>query len=398
MNQPYRLAYLVSHPIQYQAPLLRYIASREDIDLTVFFLSDFSTREYDDPGFGMRIRWDVPLREGYDSVVLPAWGKNDKVSFWVPWTYGIWKHLKAGNFHAIWIHGYNSFSILRAIVFAKMLGLKIFLRGDSHLHSHPRTKTKIWGKSWILPRIFSWIDGFLAVGTLNRDFYMHYGVPSDRIFLMPNAVDNSYFQQEAHDAKNRVDSLREHLHLDPFRPVILTASKIQGLKRSSDLLEAYIQLSSDGVKEPHPYLIFIGDGQERSNLEARVRKLRWASVKFLGFKNQSDLPSYYALCDVFVLCSEFETWGLVINEVMNAGKPVIVSDRVGSGPDLVVDGENGFVVPVGHIPLLSTRLSQLTSDSELAEKMGKEGLKRIISWNFESDYRGLVGALAQTLC
>ena len=69
MNKPYRLAYLVSHPIQYQAPLLRYIASRKEIDLTVFFLSDFSSRKYQDPGFGARIRWDPPILEGYNYVV-----------------------------------------------------------------------------------------------------------------------------------------------------------------------------------------------------------------------------------------------------------------------------------------------------------------------------------------
>jgi glycosyltransferase involved in cell wall biosynthesis len=140
-------------------------------------------------------------------------------------------------------------------------------------------------------------------------------------------------------------------------------------------------------------LLFVGDGEERRRLEERVRRLGWRSVLFLGFKNQSELPRYYDLCDVFVLPSEKEPWGLVVNEAMNAAKPVVVSDRVGCAPDLVRDGVNGFVFPAGDIGALAERLRRLTEDPELARRMGEESLRIIDKWNFDADVQGLLEAL-----
>jgi glycosyltransferase involved in cell wall biosynthesis len=143
--------------------------------------------------------------------------------------------------------------------------------------------------------------------------------------------------------------------------------------------------------------LFIGDGVERVKLEARVRRLSLSGVKFLGFKGQTELPQYYDLCDVFVLPSERDAWGLVVNEVMNAGKPVVVSDQVGAGPDLVLDGKNGFVTPVGDIHMLTDRLMRLTTDRELARRMGEESFRRVNQWNFESDLQGLLEALGKVV-
>src|SRR5579862_4772779 len=88
-----RLAYLVSHPIQYQAPLLRRIAQEPDIDLTVLFGSDFSVRGYKDEGFGVGVKWDVPLLDGYRHVFLPALRESQTVSVTSPLNYGIVREL-----------------------------------------------------------------------------------------------------------------------------------------------------------------------------------------------------------------------------------------------------------------------------------------------------------------
>ncbi|HWP37035.1 MAG TPA: glycosyltransferase family 4 protein [Gemmatimonadales bacterium] len=383
----------MSHPIQYQAPLLRYLARRAELDLTVFFLSDLSTGAYVDPGFGVPVRWDVSLLDGYRYIFLPAVGRRDRLSFWRPFVHGLRRHLKAGQFHALWVHGYAHHANLRAIGVARSLGIKVLLRGESHLHHRARSPLRAWVKDRILPWLLRRVDGFLAIGMLNREFYLHYGVPEERIFTMPYAVDNDFFRRQTAEAGPRREKLREELGLDPGQPVILYASKFLKRKRPSDLLDAYVRLSADGAREPAPYLLFVGDGAERPALQARVRVLRWSSVKFLGFKNQTELPRYYDLCDVFVLPSEDEPWGLVVNEVMNAGKPVIVTDRVGCGPDLVHHGENGFVVPVGDVEALARCLRQLTADSELARNMGHASQRIISAWDFQADLQGLVQAL-----
>ena len=144
---------------------------------------------------------------------------------------------------------------------------------------------------------------------------------------MPYAVDNEFFRRKAEEAAGRREVFRESIGLDPGRPVILYASKFMARKHPMDLLEAYISLSPDGLREPDPYLLFVGNGEERNKLEKRAIATGWNSIRFMGFRNQSELPAFYDLCDLFVLPSTHEPWGLVINEVMNV-KPVIVTAQV----------------------------------------------------------------------
>ena len=193
------------------------------------------------------------------------------------------------------------------------------------------------------------VDGFLAIGTLNREYYRHYGISDEKIFSVPYAVDNAFFQAGAERAAAGREQLRRELGLAPGRPVILFVSKIEPRKRPADLLAAYLKLTKTGAVAGPPYLLFVGDGDQRRPLEEVVRDKELESVRFLGFKNQTELPAYYDLCDVFVLPSVHEPWGLVVNEVMNAGRAVIVSDQVGCGPDLVRNGENGYIFQAGDI-------------------------------------------------
>lgn len=397
MSRRFRVAYLVSHPIQYQVPMLRRITARPEIDLTVFFLSDLSVRGYWDRGFGRMVKWDVPLVEGYRHVFLPALGKADRLSFWRPFVYGLRRRLSEGRFDVLWIHANMHYACLWAVVVAKALGMKVLLRVESHREGQPRSAFRIWLKERVLPGFFRRVDAFLAIGTLNREYYLHYGVPESRIFTVHYAVDNDFFRNGAAAARPGREALRSELELEAGRPVILFTGKLEPVKRVHDLLDAYILLSPDGVREPRPYLLFVGDGEDRPVLESRVKARGWSSVRFLGFKNQTDLPPFYDLCDVFVLPSRYETWGLVVNEAANAGKPIVVSDRVGSSRDLVAEGENGFIVQVGDVNRLAAKLGLLASDPGLAEKMGQESLRRISRWSLDAAVEGFLHAV-ESVC
>jgi glycosyltransferase involved in cell wall biosynthesis len=118
-----------------------------------------------------------------------------------------------------------------------------------------------------------------------------------------------------------------------------------------------------------------------------------ADVRFLGFRNQTELPAFFDLCDVFVLVSKHEPWGLVVNEVMAAGRAVIVGDEVGCAPDLVKNGVNGFTVPAGDIDALVEALCVVTGSAERARRMGEESRRIIDTWSFSEDVAGLRRAL-----
>jgi len=392
-DRPFRVAYLVTHPIQYQAPLLRKIAAHERVDLKVFFQSDISLRTFHDAGFGRAIRWDTPLTDGYDYEFLPSLGPNHPISIWKPWSYGLSSQLRRGGFDALWIHGYGRPYNLAAIGGALTTGVKVLIRDEATAVSKARDSSSEWAKAMLMRGLSRAGTRFLAIGSLNRAYLQQLGVPSGQIFDMPYCVDNDYFQHQAAAAVGQVQSLRAELGLRDGVPVILYASKFQARKRPDDLLQAYGQLRSRFSADRLPYLLYIGDGEMRAGLERSIAEHQLDRVKILGFRNQSELPAYFNLCDVFVLPSVHEPWGLVVNEVMNAARAVIVTDEVGCAPDLVRNGTNGFAVPVGDIPALAQALFDVTSDAETAARMGRASKQIVDTWNFDRDVTGLLAAL-----
>jgi glycosyltransferase involved in cell wall biosynthesis len=146
------------------------------------------------------------------------------------------------------------------------------------------------------------------------------------------------------------------------------------------------------------YLVFAGDGPLRTDLEAEAHTLGIAhSVRFLGFMNQSNLPAVYRSSDVLVLPSEYEAFGLVVNEAMLCGCPVIVSDRVGARFDLVREGETGFIFPVANVDALTLLLYEnLTTRSRL-NQMASAAQEQMKGWSPEKNVEGLIEAILRAV-
>jgi glycosyltransferase involved in cell wall biosynthesis len=391
-----RLAYFVTHPIQYQAPLLRRIAQEQDIDLTVFFSSDISVHGYVDKGFGVRVQWDTPLLEGYRYEFLPTLGALQHRSILGsagPLNHGIKRKLRDGKFDVVWVHGYNYLTNLQAIRVAHSLSIPVLLRAESTLHDRPRSQLKLAVKRLLFKLLKPRVSAVLSIGDENAAYWKHNFGDAVPLFSFFYAVDNQFFQRECAAAARTREEFRASLGLDPARAVILFAAKLVARKRCPDLLEAYLQLSKSGGVQPLPYLLIVGDGEERSMLESRAQQARPGDVRFLGFRNQSELPRFYDLCNVFVLASVDEPWGLAINEVMNAGRPVIVTDQVGCQKNLVHDGVNGCVIKAGDIDGLARSLHTVLASKETEQAMGAESLRIIEQYNFDQNVAGLRQAL-----
>lgn len=393
-----RLTYLVSHPIQYQTPLLRRIAQEPDIDLKVLFGSDHSVRGYKDEGFGVGIKWDVPLLDGYRHVFLPKIRDKDSVSPTSPINRGIVRQLRGGSGEiptdVLWVHGYASVNALHGMIAAKALGIPVLLRAESWLRDRDRSGLKLALKHLFFSDLKGLVSGVLPIGTLNASYWRYYFGDEIPQFPMPYAVDNEYFAERARLAASSRAQLQKELSLDPARPVILFASKLQLRKHCDHLIAAYAKLSGSGMGEPHPYLVIVGDGDQRSELERQAAATGFASIRFCGFRNQSELPRFFDLASVFVLPSRHEPWGLIVNEVMNAQRPVIVTDDVGCAPDLIQNGVTGAVVPVGDIEALTATLRQILDTPGRASAMGEHAARRVAGWSFEEDIAGLRRALA----
>ena len=138
--------------------------------------------------------------------------------------------------------------------------------------------------------------------------------------------------------------------------------------------------------------MFVGDGELRLELERFVSDQGFQRVRFLGFHNQTEISKAYVAADLLVLPSDYETWGLVVNEAMCSSLPIVAGDRVGSAVDLVRNGYNGYTFPSGDVPALAQRLAPLLSDAELRQRMGENSRKVISSWGLDETASGIVRA------
>ena len=381
----FRLAYIVSHPIQYQAPLLRRLAQEPGLLMKTFFLTNAGAEPFFDAGFNRVLKWDVPLLEGYQyqfvsrNLPLPL-GFNQPTGF-------SWRRaLTAERFHAVWLNGYAHGPLLRAFAAAKWAGMQVLVRGESH--DGLRRSEPVWRRA-AQRALFRGVDAFLAIGSANRDFYLARGARPERIHMTPYSVDNDYFRHRVAMASSARTALLCELRLSPSLPVVLFASKLQPRKRCADLLQAYASIR----RESPAQIVVVGDGPEHATLTAYARSMGLDDVRFVGFRNQSELPAFYNLCDIFVLPSEREPWGLVVNEAMNAGKAIVASDAVGAARDLVLHGRTGCVYPVGDISALARNLRLLIDDPDLRRRLGDNARAVVADWGIEATVAGVRSAL-----
>lgn len=385
----YKLAYFVTHPIQYQAPLLKELSSHPDVILKVYFISNYSVDGFFDEDFGVELKWDVPLLDGYKYEFLPRIGGPAKLSFLSPRVYGIGRALREEKWDAVWFHGYAHYALILGIIKAFRMKIPVLFRAESNLNYTPQN----FIKNKLIRMLIKRASGLLWVGTNNKEYYKKYGARDAQLFFTPYAVNNELFQKKANEIKPYKYKLKIELGLNRDIPIILFASKMSARKNAMVLFNAYEKIINEKNLIP-AYLIFIGDGEQRQLLEQRVKELALSEyVKLLGFKNQMELPAYFVLCDLFVLPSEKEPFGLVVNEVMNAGKPIIATTDVGAAIDLIRNDNNGYVVKSGDVNGLKEAIIKALSDDKMLSEMGNESLRIINKWSFKEDVDGVISCL-----
>lgn len=364
-----RLAIFTSHPIQYQAPLFRALAASEVIQPTVYFGSRHGLDVSMDAGFGQAFHWDVPLLDGYEHTFLPnAAGKPDVSRFTGVRLSGAEAVLDRGNHDALLLLGWQTFAHVQMLRAAWHIGLPVILRGESTLQRAVSGDARAPAHRTIWLRLrrrlyraaFVRVHAFLVIGSRNREYYRSFGVPDEKLFWAPYAVDNEWFALPHTERAAARDRIRSRLGVAPDTILFASSAKLIARKRPLDLVDAVAALRDRGVDA---HALFIGDGEERPAIERRATGHGILSaVTIAGFVNQRELPSWYAAADTLVLPSDSrETWGLVVNEAMAAGLPVVVSDAAGCSPDLVREGENGFTYVCGDVAALTERLASIAA-------------------------------------
>ncbi|MFT3782026.1 MAG: glycosyltransferase family 4 protein [Nibricoccus sp.] len=388
-----RLAVVLTHATQYYSPWFRWLREHTELCFKVFYLSDIGLEPSLDQKFGRSFAWDVDLTSGYDWEIVPnAALKPDTLRFGGINNPSLHRRLAEWQPDAILLFGYKYRTHLKLIAWAALHHIPLIFRGDSHLLGHRRMPLL---KRFLLRKIYERFAAITYVGESNRKYFKSLGVDDSRLFFAPHSVDDSLFARHNTQHHQRAAELRQQIDLGPSTRVALFAGKLVPSKQPHALLEAFAQLAIEDSA-----LIFVGDGEERSLLEARAAAAPNLRVHFLPFTNQSAMPARYLLADVFVLPSRghYETWGLAVNEAMHMGVPCLVSNLVGCQADLVTDAKTGWVFDASkHGDLRAKLYDALTLPSPERQTMREAVLQRILKYTYRQTAEGLQAALERAV-
>ena len=385
-----RLAVVLSHPTQYYSPWFRWLGGHAPLDFRVFYLWKFGAEATRDPQFGKTFAWDVDLLDGYESEFVPNIARDPGTHhFFGLRNPELTARLAAWQAEAVLLFGYAYASHWRALAWARRRGLPLIFRGDSHVLGRPALP---WWKKKIFRLFYHQFAAITYVGAANRDYFTAAGVPPQRLFFAPHAVNHELFEPCRAEHQAGAQALRARLGLPTTTRVVLFAGKFTAAKQPVALLDAFLSIAA-----PETALVFVGDGAEKNLLLERARAAPPGRVHFLPFANQSEMPARYLLADIFVLPSRghYETWGLAVNEAMHMGLPCLVSDRVGCQRDLVTDGETGWVFRTNEPAHFREKLSfALAASAEQIDRMKKYVAARISGYTYAQTTEGLLQALA----
>ena len=273
---------------------------------------------------------------------------------------------------AVIVAGYREPAMCEATKWARRHGVPTVLQFVSTYSDHPRC----WWKELLKKKIIRRYDAIAATGQREAEYAQQLGVPEDSISQVGNVVDNTHFLQGP--ASTRGGRGEDSVPPDVPARYFLSAARLSPEKNLHGLLKAYATYHRRGGGAWD--LVLLGSGPQEGQLRAMARGLGVPTVHFLGWKSYEDLPYYYARASCFVLPSISEPWGLVVNEAMACGLPVLVSRNCGCVPELCRPGENGYVFDPDSVEELAELMRRVSSSPGQLAAMGQASQRIIASF------------------
>ena len=359
-----KVVILASHPVQYHAPVFRIVAeqlTQAGHDCLVVYLSDFSIQGYQDAGFGTAVAWDEPLLAGYRSQILNPNQTQQPQGFADLKAPGWQQLLRQEQPTRLLVTNLNYQGAAIATLQARLRGIPATLRVETNDRAVARSRWKGMARSIWYRSLYSVLfDSAIAIGSLNQKHLIRHGINAGNIGLAYYCVPDRFQSIERETKQQLRQSLRAELGFEEARTVLLFSGKLIAKKNPHSILDAIAQLSDD--QRDRIALLYLGSGELAESLTISAAKLSGVKVHFAGFKNQQQLPPYYLAADALILPSKQagETWGLVVNEALQAGLPCIVTQTVGCAIDFQ-HFPNFQIVPESDTAALAGAIANLIS-------------------------------------
>ncbi len=311
-------------------------------------------------------KWELSLREGFPNETLYL----SKTDLNVRYT-KLRKCLLEHRPHAVVLYGY--YQLEHWMVWWLCISLRIpmiFIGETFERGGNPIRRVL---KMMAHPIFFRQISQVISIGNKTATHYQKLRIPPERLILSKYCVDGSFFQlgpEKALEARRRV---RRELGIPENSFILLFVARLFERKRPADFIEIYKRVAHN--KSVHA--IIVGNGPLEESLRDRVRNI--AGIQMVGFKNQCEIRNFYHASDILIVPSQFESWGLVVNEAFACGLPAIVTSNCGVADDLVVQGESGFSYPVGDIGLAVSYVQRLLEDPKYYQNLRENAFRRVTS-------------------
>ncbi|MBF0288331.1 MAG: glycosyltransferase family 4 protein [SAR324 cluster bacterium] len=369
-----RLAALVTHPVQYFAPVFRELSKKEDLELKVFFGCDHGAKFGEDPGFKTEFAWDCQPTEGFEHEFVTQ-GSLEQLRG----ASGVLSAFKAAiaiqHYHPnyVLIFSYSPAFITVSTIILHLLHYSLLLRAETTDEAVDRSVLKDKIREVLLKQYYRQFQHFFPIGQNSIRHYQRIGISHDHLTAIKYAIDVDFFKQQVDKWSPQRNVLRDKMTIPADAHVFLYCGKMYCPKNPLLIPSAFSLLSLEEKK--NVWLLAVGDGDSRNEFEACMKKQLGERAIFTGFQNQSELGQYYAMADTLLFPSQSgETWGLVVNEALQFGLRVIVSDKVGCAHDLVTDSNIGFIFPSNDASAFANTIVQAIVPQNQPKPLGVDAL------------------------
>ncbi len=288
--------------------------------------------------------------------------------------------LENHNTAAVIVNGYNDLGRIRVMRWCRRNSVPCFLWGDANICAErllPPAKKKL--KQAFIRHVLGYVSGCFGCGRYGVEYWEHYGANPDTVFVSPYEPDYTSIQQLSQEY---VDSVARQHQLSSDRRRLIFCGRLIPEKRPDLLVECFLALAAE---RPKWDLVMLGDGPLKQSLVDRVPQELTERVIWIPFTNKQDeVSALYRSCDALVLPSDYEPWALVINEGVAAGLAVVATNVVGAAVELVVDGDNGRLVPPDNQQTLTEALLDVT-DPDKIDRMRAAAPDRLADWQRRGD-------------
>lgn len=381
-----------SHPIQYRVPIYARLQELCPGAIHVVYASDFSVRGGQDPGFGRAVSWDTDLLAGYPSTVL---GSHPKApTGWNGFSgHGVVALIKRLRPSAILLNSLNYRYDHVAYATALIHCIPIWMRCETQVEAFTRTGLKNLLRSAYYRLHYLGIRQAFPIGVLSRQHWLRHGLRPHQLRFAHYCTSDRADVLTIHERQTRREVLRDHMGIKPHQLLVAFFGKLIP-KKDPMLLLGALPLMPESFRQ-RITLVYVGSGELQADLQAQASALQaryGVRSHFPGFVNQSGLVDWYLAADVVVLPSRRagETWGLVVNEAMQAGCGVVVSDAVGCAADFG-RWERFRTIPVGSAQHLAQAIEGLAAYPRSFD-WARDGLK---SYCVESAAQALAASIAE---